>query len=181
MNMIERKVRYFPNYGAQNTDQVIEIVKNRATEGDVRTVVVASTSGETGVKFLRELGDIAAVVVVSHEKMNPTHKQRITELGGIALDTTHLPLHTPGMDPIREAFRTLGQGFKVAVEVILIASDKGEVAVYEDVIGVGGTGRGEDTAILARATPTQDAFGSDETKKLEIREILAMPLKKKWW
>jgi hypothetical protein len=74
-----------------------------------------------------------------------------------------------------------GQGFKVAVEVILIAADKKEVNLYEDIIGVGGTGKGSDTAIIARATTTEEIFSKDESKKLEIREILAMPLKKKWW
>lgn len=181
MNVIERKVGYFPNYGAQNTERVIEIVKNRLAEGDITTVVVASTSGETGVKFSRELKDCAVVVVISHEKMNPAYKQHIAELGGIPLEKTHLPLHSEGMDPIRETFRTFGQGFKVAVEVIFIASDKGNLSLYEDVIGVGGTARGEDTAIIARATTTKDAFSNDEMKKLEIREVLAMPLKKKWW
>ncbi|MBU6997338.1 MAG: hypothetical protein HXS41_10560 [Theionarchaea archaeon] len=181
MNMIEREVGYFPDYGAQNTDDVLRIVRNRVTERDLKTVVVASTSGETGAAFSEKLRDAATVVVVSYEKMNPSYKQHIVESGGIPLEKTHLPLHTEGMDPIRETFRTFGQGLKVAVEVILIASDKGEVPLYEDVVGVGGTARGEDTAVVARATTTKDAFCSDETKRLEIREILAMSLQKKWW
>lgn len=86
-----------------------------------------------------------------------------------------------GMDGVRESFRAFGQGFKVAVEVILIASDKGQVNLYEDVIGVGGTAKGSDTAIIARTTRSEEMFGKDEKKKLEIREVLAMPLKKKWW
>jgi hypothetical protein len=75
----------------------------------------------------------------------------------------------------------LGQGFKVAVEVILIAADKGVIELYKDVIGVGGTGEGSDTAIVARATRTKEMFSADKSKKLEIREVLAMPLKKMWW
>ena len=67
------------------------------------------------------------------------------------------------------------------MEVILIAADKGEISLYEDVIGVGGTGKGADTAIIARATTSKEIFTEDESKKLEIREILAMPLKKHWW
>ena len=113
--------------------------------------------------------------------MQPTYKQQIIEYGGKFVDKTHLPLHTDGMDDVRETFRTLGQGFKVAVEVILIAADKGEINVYEDVIGVGGTASGSDTAIIARATKTEEVFSKDTSKKLEIREVLAMPLKKKWW
>ena len=48
-------------------------------------------------------------------------------------------------------------------------------------IGVGGTGMGADTAIVVRATRSNEIFADDESKKLEIREILAMPLKKHWW
>ena len=46
---------------------------------------------------------------------------------------------------------------------------------------MGGSGEGADTAIVARATTTSDIFCRDIKKKLEIREIIAMPLKKKWW
>jgi hypothetical protein len=85
------------------------------------------------------------------------------------------------MDSIRNSFYTLGQGFKVCIEVILIASDLGALNIGEDVIAVAGTGRGADTAIVARATKTNDMFSKDKSKKLEVREILAMPLKKMWW
>jgi hypothetical protein len=85
------------------------------------------------------------------------------------------------MDMVRNSFYTLGQGFKVCVEVILIASDLGAITLGEDVIGVAGTGSGSDTAIVARACRTEDIFSRDGSKKLEIREILAMPLRKKWW
>ncbi|MGD2250363.1 MAG: pyruvate kinase alpha/beta domain-containing protein [Candidatus Methanofastidiosia archaeon] len=178
---IERKVKYFSDYGSQNTKKVIESVKSRLEKGDVKTVVVASTSGETGCKFLKELKTSASIIIVSHKEMQPKYKQQIVELGGKFVEKTHLPLHTEGMDEVRESFRTFGQGLKVAVEVILIAADKGEINLYEDVISVGGTGRGSDTAIITRATTTEEIFSSDTTKKLEIRELLAMPLKKKWW
>ncbi|UCC28324.1 MAG: hypothetical protein JSW29_02455, partial [Candidatus Bathyarchaeota archaeon] len=62
---VERKVEYFRNPGSQNSESVIEIVRNRIEGNGIRTVVVASTSGETGVKFAKALKGIAAVVVVS--------------------------------------------------------------------------------------------------------------------
>ena len=180
MNVIERKIDYFTNYGSQNTERTIEIVKRRVGD-NMKTVVVASTSGETGIRFSEALKGLASVIVVSHREMNPQYKQQISEFGGKAVDRTHLPLHTEGMDDIRETFRAFGQGFKVAIEVILIAADKGLVNLHEDVIGVGGTGTGADTAVIARATRTEEIHHKDENKRLEIREVLAMPLKKKWW
>jgi len=178
---IEREIAYFAEHGPQHTEDVIETVKKRLEKGDVTTVVVASTSGETGVTFSEKLEPSAHVIVVSHKEMQSMYKQQITELGGKFVEKTHLPLHTEGKDEVRETFRMFGQGFKVAVEVILIAADKKEVNLYEDIIGVGGTGKGSDTAIIARATTTEEIFTKDESKKLEIREILTMPLKKKWW
>jgi len=181
MSVVERKVEYFTDPGSQNTEKVIEAVENRIMSGGVKTIVVASTSGETGVKFAKKLKGVATVVAVSHEEMKHVHKQQIVEYEGKSVDKTHLALHGKGVDDVRRSFYTFGQGFKVAVEVILIAADRGETDLYEDVIGVGGTGRGADTAIMARATTSKEIFTRDESKKLEIREILAMPLKKHWW
>ncbi|MBS7609022.1 hypothetical protein KEJ19_00420 [Candidatus Bathyarchaeota archaeon] len=181
MVKIDRVCSYFVEPGPENTEDVIKAVARRLEVGDVRTVVVASTSGNTGAKFAEALKGKVKVVAISHEKMEAGLKDRIVKLGGIAVDETHLPLHERGMDKVRNAFYSLGQGFKVAVEVILIATDKGVIKPYEDVIGVAGSGEGSDTAIVARSTTTKEIFGKDPGKKLEIREIIAMPLKKKWW
>ncbi|MEM2912579.1 MAG: pyruvate kinase alpha/beta domain-containing protein [Candidatus Bathyarchaeia archaeon] len=181
MSRMEKVATYFATYGAENTKHVIAAVLRKVEEENVETVVVASTSGATGVEFAKALQGKGKVVAVSYEAMKPELKNQIEKLGAVALEKTHLPLHEKGMDDIRNTLYTLGQGFKVAVEVILIAADKAAITLYEDVIGVGGTGEGADTAILARATPTKEMFSKDEKKKLEVREIIAMPHKKKWW
>ncbi|NPE10056.1 MAG: hypothetical protein GNW80_17380 [Asgard group archaeon] len=175
------KTIYFEKYGTQNTDKIIEIVSERIKKGDLKTLVVASTSGETGVRFATAFQKKIDLLVVSDKEMKNEHKKKIKELGGKALDKTHLALHVEGMDKVRESYRTLGQGFKVAVEIVLIAADKNEIELFTDVISVGGTGRGADTAIIAKTTTSKEIFSSDKDKKLEIRAVLAMPLEKKWW
>jgi len=181
MVKVEKFSVYFFEPGPENTDDVVEAVARRVKEGDAKTVVVASTSGQTGVRFAEALRNKADVIAISHEKMNPKLKKNIINLGGVAVDGTHLPLHKGRIDDVRNTLYILGQGFKVAVEVILIAADKGLIEPYRDVVGVGGSGEGADTAIIARATPTKEIFSSDSMKKLEVREIIAMPLKKEWW
>ncbi len=181
MVKVDKVCVYFSEPGPENTEDVLKAVAKRLEEGGIDTVVVASTSGRTGVKFAEALKGKAEVVAISHEKMDSKLKESITKMGGSVADKTHLPFHEKGMDKIRDAFYTLGQGFKVAVEVILIAADKGLIKPYKDVIGVGGTGEGADTAVVARATRTKEIFSEDAKKKLEIREIIAIPLKKKWW
>jgi len=181
MAKVEKISVYFAEPGSENTYDVIESVARRINVGDPKTVVVASTSGQTGVKFAEALKDKAEVIAISHEKMNPKLKEKIIKLGGVAVDKTHLPLHKKGIDDVRNTLYILGQGFKVAVEVILIAADKGLIEPYRDIVGVGGSDRGADTAIIARATTTEEIFSEDSKKKLEVREIIAMPLKKEWW
>lgn len=181
MVKFEKVSTYFKEPGPENTDEVIKAVAKRLEEGDINTVIVASTSGRTGLKFAEALKGKAKVIVVSHEMMGEEFKEKIVKAGGLAADETHLPLHEKGVDAVRNAFYTLGQGFKVAVEVILIACDKKLIEPYKDVIGVAGSGEGSDTAIVARATTSKEIFCKDISKKLEVREIIAMPLKKKWW
>ncbi len=181
MRFNERPCRYFEKPGSANTEAVLEAVSRRLDEGDVRTVVVSSTSGKTGLKFAEDLQKKAKVVVVSYERLRPGFKDKILSFGGVVIEEADLPMHKRGMDKIRNALYILGQGFKVAVEVILIAVDEGVVKSKQEVIGVGGTERGADTAIVAKASSSKDMLGPDIRKRFEVREVIAMPLKKKWW
>ncbi|MCF3653367.1 MAG: hypothetical protein L2C94_004305 [Aigarchaeota archaeon] len=181
MAFSDRVCRYFERPGSANTEAVIEAVSRRLEEGDVRSVVVASTSGRTGLKFAEKLHEKARIIVVSYEKIPPKIREDITSLGGVVVDNVGLPLHRRGMDKIRNTFYVLGQGFKVAVEVILIAVDEGVLKMGQVVIGVGGTAHGADTAIVAKASSSREMLGSEIRRRLEVREIIAMPVRKKWW
>jgi hypothetical protein len=69
-----------------------------------------------------------------------------------------------------DSLRRLGQGMKVAIEVIMQAVEVGFVEKGRTAIGVGGTSRGCNMAIVARAADPEnlsDLWGS---------EILAKPL-----
>jgi hypothetical protein len=63
----------------------------------------------------------------------------------------------------------MGEGTKVCVEVTLMAADAGLIPVDRDIIAIGGTGRGADTAL--RICPANSAKFFD----LKIREIIAKP------
>jgi hypothetical protein len=102
-------------------------------------------------------------------------------LASVAVDETHLPLHGRAMDAVRRTLYAVGQAFKIAMEGILIAIDKGLIDPYTDVVGVGGSGSGADTALVAGSTRTAEIFAGERSKKLEVREILALSLEKKWW
>jgi hypothetical protein len=76
---------------------------------------------------------------------------------------------------VRETLYAFGQGLKVAVEVVLIAVTSGHLEPFQDVIAVGGTHRGVDTAIVMNATYPNHIFSQDADKRLKIREILCKP------
>lgn len=181
MAFSDKVCRYFEKPGPANTEAVVEAVSRRLEEGDIRAVVVSSTSGKTGLNFAEKLQGRAQVIVVSYERISTRIRKSITDLGGVVVDEANLPLHRRGMDKMRNALYMLGQGFKVAIEVILIAVDEGALKTGQVVIGVGGTGRGADTAIVAKASSSREMLGPVIRRRFEVREIIAMPLRKKWW
>ena len=46
---------------------------------------------------------------------------------------------------------------------------------------MGGTRRGADTAIVAKASSSREMIGPVIRRRFEVRERIAMPLRKKWW
>jgi uncharacterized protein len=175
-----KAIVYFDRPGQENTDEVLDVVQRRYEEGDISRILVATTKGVTGLKFAKAFKSKAEVVAISHEKIEVDYRKEMEEHGAKPLEKSHLPFHAKGMDVVRDALFVMGQGFKVALELALIATDMGIVPPYNYVIAVGGTGRGADTAIVVRTTTTAEAFTRDESKRLEVREILCMPLKKSW-
>jgi hypothetical protein len=199
----KRQVYYFDEPGEGNTDLVVKAVSRRLEAGGVSEVIVASTSGETAVKFARALKGKARLLCVSEapyrrewgEKwpcLKAKFKKELRELGVDIIDEVPYVFHDSLLESarwsaifperlVKETLYCFGQGLKVAVEVALLAVSCGKVAPFRDVIAVGGSSKGADTAIVLRATYPACLFDKDAAKRLEIREIIAMPVTKKWW
>lgn len=202
-DVLKREVYYFDEPGTQNTQYVVEAVVNRLEAGGIENIVVASTSGETAVKFARSLEGKGRMICVSEAPyrrewgeewpcLRPEHKEELQKLGVTVIDMVPYVFHGSVLEAarwnttfperlVKETLYCFGQGMKVAVEVVLIATSCGYLSPCEEVIGVGGSGEGADTAIVLRATYPASIFDRDPGKRLEIREVLAMPLSKKWW
>jgi hypothetical protein len=201
--MIKRQVYYFDEPGEGNTQWVIEAVSQRLAAGGITKVIIASTSGKTAVEFARSLKGKAELVCVSEAPyrrewgeqwpcLKQAFKRELEKLGVAIVDKAPYVLHSSVLECakwsdafperlVKETLYSFGQGMKVAVEVALTAVSCGYVTPYEDVIGVGGSSKGADTAIILRATYPASLFDKDPEKRLEIREIIAMPVSKKWW
>jgi len=201
--MVKRQVYYFDESGEENTRWVIEAVSQRLEVGGIRQVIIASTSGETAVAFARSLKGKAELICVSEAPyrrewgeewpcLKQEFRQELESLGVNIMEKVPYVFHSsvveaarwPNISPeqlVKETLYSFGQGMKVAVDVALTAVSCGYVAPYQDVIGVGGSGKGADTAIILRATYPASLFDKDPAKRLEIKEIIAMPIAKKWW
>jgi len=66
---------------------------------------------------------------------------------------------------IAHVLRLFSQGVKVGCEIACMAADAGLIKAGEEVIAIGGTGKGADTAIVVKASNTHTFF---DTKILEI-------------
>jgi hypothetical protein len=53
--MGSRLVRFFESVGEENTEETIKSAVDRAEEGDIKTIIVASTSGKTSVRVAEQL------------------------------------------------------------------------------------------------------------------------------
>lgn len=179
---------YHPRPGRENTQRTLEIAAQRAKELNTKNVLVASTSGETGLLASRMIQTAKVIVVThstgflkpDHQQLRPEFKKQIEEEGVRILTCQHAlggvgravrkKLGTYELEEIMAyTLRLFGEGTKVAVEIALMAADAGCVSTQELCLSIGGTGEGADTAILLQPAHAQNFFD------LKIVEILAKP------
>lgn len=185
---MELKTTYFENPGKENTEEVLRIARQRAEELGIRTIVVASTVGDTAVKAIEVFSGFKIIAVSHFTGMRAPNTQEFTEenkkivecKGGVVFTTTHafsglsaamrkkFNTYIIG-DIVANTLRILGQGMKVVCEIAVMVADGGLVRTDEDVIAIGGTGRGADTAVVLRPVNSSDFFD------LKVKEILCKP------
>jgi hypothetical protein len=179
---------YFDKPGKENTARTLEIAKRRAEELGIRTILVATTTGFTGVQAAQLLQGYDVIVVTHSTGFGEPNAQELTEENRAAIEAAgakvltcqhafggvgravRKKLGTYELDEIiAYTLRTFGQGVKVCAEIALMAADAGLARTGEPGIAVAGTGRGADTAVVLIPANTQTFFD------LKIMEILAKP------
>jgi len=181
--------RYFRKAGKSNTLNVLEAVARRAGELGIQKVLVPSVSGTTALAAAKTLGGGARIIAVTHvtgfdgpnvQELSPAMRKRLESAGVSVLTGQHAfggvgravrnRLGTYQVDEIMAwTLRTFGQGSKVAVEIALMAADAGLVRTDEDVISMGGTCEGVDTALVVRPANSYHFFD------LKVREVICKP------
>jgi len=180
----EERIIYFSKREPISLDKTLEKVKETAEKLGIKTIVVASTSGETGVKASEMFKGYNVIIVTHHFgfrepdsiELTEENRKRILANGGKILTTTHAlggigravrrKFNTMQTDEIiANTLRIFGEGMKVAIEIALMAADSGLISTDEDVISVGKW----DTAVVVRPANVTNFFD------LKVKEILCKP------
>jgi len=178
---------YFDKPGKDNTDQTLKLAAERGKAFGIDEAVVASSTGKTAYKAMELFEGWRLTVVTYHCGFKEPFKSRMPdevrkdiESKGIRVIASSHALSgversvaqkNSGIYPvllIADTLRLLGQGTKVAVEVAIMAADAGALT-GADIISIGGSGSGADTALVLKPAHQNNFFD------LRIREIICKP------
>ncbi|MGE5597963.1 MAG: pyruvate kinase alpha/beta domain-containing protein [Bacteroidota bacterium] len=174
----------FPREGPENTAETVRLAVEGARSRDLRHLVIASCSGATARAFLPYRHDFT-LVVVTHavgfagpglDEMPAAVRAELGAAGCRLVTAAHvlsgaergLSRKFGGVYPVEiiaHTLRLFGQGVKVGVEIAVMALDAGAIPHGVDVVAVGGSGEGADTALVLRPSHVQSIL---ETHVVEI-------------
>lgn len=178
---------YFDNPGPANTEQTLTLAFERARALGLDEVVLASTRGDTAYRAHEIFSGCKIVVVTYHCGFNVPFQQVMNDDTRADLQARGMPVVMAthalsgveravakkhgGVYPallIADTLRLFGQGAKVAVEISIMAADAGALS-GKDIVAIGGSGRGADTALVIKPANQSDIFD------LRVREIICKP------
>ena len=177
---------HFPKPG-DYSDEVFSAVLKRIEVGDINQVIVATTSGKTALKAADTLKGIK-LIAVTHQagfrepggmEIPPEIVEELKGKGVTVVTATHAlagvdrairKKHGTWMttELIAETLRIFGQGTKVCAEIVLMAADAGVIDM-ENLIAIGGTGRGADTAWVIQPAHSHAFFD------MRLKELICKP------
>ena len=173
----------------KNTEVTMNLTRQRAEELNIKTILVASSTGYTAVKAVEVFNGFRVITITTHTGYREPNVQQFTEenrkivesKGGIVHTSIHAFSEIGGRitrEPqtflgvghvVANTLRIFGDGMKVACQIAVMAADAGLVRTDEDVISIGGNGRGANTALVISPVNSKDFF------TLLVKEILCKP------
>ena len=185
---MEKSITYFEKSGEENTNKVISLVKDRLKDSDIKYVAIASASGESALKLANALEDVTIINVTHHAGFHNPNQLDITDemrlkledMGVVTFVGSHalsgvgkgIAKQLGGLNPVEivaQTYRTFSQGIKVCAEISIMLADAGLVPVGEEILAIGGTGHGIDTAAIVTPVNMTKVFD------IKFHEIIAMP------
>ena len=196
---MEVNITYFDKPGPANTETTLRLARERADALGIHQVVVSSTSGDTAFQAMDVFQGLKVVVVGVHtgphyhdkeQKVVQAFSQKARQLveakGGVVLISTHvfgglthafrnqLNWGASPISMVSAGLRVFGIGMKVACEITMMAADAGLADTTEDIMAIGGSGQGVDTAIVLRPVNANRFFD------LRVKEIICKPRQGVW-
>ena len=185
-----KQITYFEKPGRVNTSEAIKLAIERLGEGDIKKIVVATSSGETGLKVIRECKrkNVQVIPVCLNagssfsgsvewkgnrkkfEKLGVKYIQGIQAFSGVERAINERWGTAGPVMILSDTLRIPGEGFKVGIEVALMACDAGLITPEEFVITIAGTSRGADTVMVVKPSYSHKFFD------FAVREIVCKPL-----
>lgn len=186
--MREKSIVYHDAPGEVNTEVTLLHAKERAKSLGIQNIVVASTSGQTGVKACEVFKEFNLVVVRHHtgflspgsQQMTPENEKLILASGARIVTAGHalsgveramrLKRDTIGpLELMADTLRVFGEGTKVCLEIAVMAADAGAIPIGKPVVVIAGTSEGADTALVVHPAHSNNFFD------LYVSEIIAKP------
>jgi uncharacterized protein len=163
--MIKRETIYYEDGGSEHTKNTLKASLDAAKELGIKTILVASTSGETGVKAAEMYKDSGVqLIVVGHQmgfpvpkvqQFKPENWEKIEKLGGVINLGTDVVTNSIrrrqrlGHSPMSVITQTLITAkIKVNVEIVAKACDAGQILPGDKVISIAGSHKGADTSVV---------------------------------
>ncbi len=170
-----------------HTEEVLNLVQKKVDEQKISQVIVATTKGDTALKAVASLKNCKIVIV--------THQAGFKEPGGMEIEegiikdieakgikvvtATHALAGVERavrkklgtwmtVEIMAQTLKIFGQGTKVCAEIVAMAADAGAISL-DNVIAVGGTGRGADTAWVIKPVHTHNFFD------MKLIELICKP------
>jgi hypothetical protein len=187
---MKRVVEYFAKPGHINTESCLNILSKLVREEGFKDVVVASTSGKTGMAAAQTLAGLDVnLVVVGHcvgflepnqDQFSEDYYQQIIQLGGKVFKgtilthsiETSLAKKFSGVYPtllVANTLRLFGHGTKVCCEIVMEAVDAGLMTEGKEVVAMAGTAKGADTISIVKSA------ASKRFLELFVSQIVAKP------
>ena len=186
----EGKVLYFEKKGTVNTDRTLEIALACCEDKGIKKVVVASSTGKTALRLREKAKASVEIIAVTYgagskyreevEEFNRNREtlakkgiQTVRGLQGLsATERAFENKYKSGLLPLNivaDTLRMFSQGMKVCLEVALMAAEAGFITPDEEVVVIGGSGTGADTAVIMKPAYAASMFDT------RFKAILCMP------
>ena len=194
----KKDILYFRYRGEINTDIIIRAAVERSVDKNIDSIVVASETGRSALralKIIKEYNVRKKVVVVTHYPsrtwgpkgdipigITGEIRRVLVDEGAVVIQGTRplvgfersisggweAPTPNTYIDSVLGGI--FGQGIKIAIEVAVMATDAGCLSRGEEVVSLGGTYKGLDSAIIAKT-----CYSHEFLREFEVLEIIGKP------